>query len=70
MQNTIDNLCLSKCELIKVDVEGMELAVLESGIKTIEKLNPVLIVEDDRAQKSEELRRFIKALGYTIYLQS
>lgn len=66
--NSIDNLSQQRLDLIKIDVEGMELAVLEGGAKTIEKLSPMLIVEDDRQQKSEELRDYIRALGYTMYM--
>ena len=67
MLNSIDNLGLLKCDLIKIDVEGMELSVLEGALQTIEKLKPMLIVEDDRKQKSTDLRNFIKSKGYTIY---
>lgn len=66
--NTIDNLNLQKCSLIKIDVEGMELPVLEGAIKTIEKFSPILIVEDDRQQKSEALREFIHSKGYKMYV--
>lgn len=66
--STIDSLGLQRCDLIKVDVEGMELSVLEGGIKTIEKYSPLLIVEDDRLAKSEPLRAFIKEQGYKTYL--
>lgn len=66
--NTIDNLGLQRCDLIKIDVEGMELAVLEGAAKTIEKFNPILIVEDDRQQKSEALREFIRSKGYKMYV--
>jgi len=66
--NTIDNLNLPRCDLIKADVEGMELPVLEGATKTIDALNPYLIVEDDREEKSEALRKFIKSKGYRMYL--
>jgi FkbM family methyltransferase len=66
--NTIDNIGLQKCNLIKIDVEGMESFVLEGAKQTIEKLSPYLIVEDDRTQKSSELRELIKSMGYQMYM--
>jgi len=42
---TIDDLGLNRADLIKLDVEGMELEVLEGAIKTIEKFRPVLHIE-------------------------
>lgn len=68
--NTIDNLVLNKCELIKIDVEGMELSVLEGAAKTINRLSPILIVEDDRQHKSTDLRAFLRDNGYTMYLHA
>lgn len=68
--NTLDNLGLSRCDLVKIDVEGMELSVLEGGVKTLENYSPHLIVEDDREDKSAALRKFIRDMGYTIYSHS
>lgn len=66
--NTIDNLNMKTIDLIKIDVEGMELPVLEGGDKTIETFAPHLIVEDDRPDKSEALRNFIRSKGYKMFL--
>jgi FkbM family methyltransferase len=63
---TIDDLHLEKCSFIKIDVEGMEKNVLMGCTKTIKRLHPILYVEDDRTNRSEELREFIKNLGYKI----
>lgn len=66
--NTIDSVNLQRCDVIKIDVEGMELAVLEGASNTIDKLSPHLVVEDDRPGKSEALRAFLRSKGYTLYL--
>jgi len=64
---TLDGLDLPACRLVKIDVEGMELNVLKGAVKTIERLQPMLYVENDRVEKSAELMRFIEGLGYEIY---
>jgi FkbM family methyltransferase len=64
---TIDSLNLARCGLIKVDVEGMERAVLEGAAKTIARCLPLLYVENDRRDKAAELVRTIDAFGYAMY---
>jgi FkbM family methyltransferase len=44
---TIDDLKLTRCNLIKVDVEGMEIDVLAGAAATIERFRPVLFVENN-----------------------
>ena len=63
----IDDLRLSRLKLLKVDVEGMELSVLQGAAETIRALRPVLYVENDRPQQSPALVKFIDALGYDAY---
>jgi FkbM family methyltransferase len=63
---TIDSLALERCSFIKIDVEGMERLVLIGGEETIKKFKPTLYVEDDREDKSKDLRTYIKSLGYNI----
>jgi len=65
--NTLDNIGVDKCDFIKIDVEGMEKAVIEGAINKINKFKPILYVEDDRTEKSQELREYIKSLDYKIY---
>lgn len=63
----IDCLPLTRCDFIKVDVEGMEAAVLQGGAATIQKYKPLLYVEVDRDELNQELCATIDALGYTAY---
>lgn len=62
---TVDSLLLSKVDLIKIDVEGMELSVLEGAINTITKHKPILFVE---FLKSDAIRLYntLQSFGYTI----
>src|SRR5438132_1688516 len=63
----IDDLGLKRCNLIKVDVEGMEKEVLRGAAATIGQCKPILYVEDDRPDKSAELRKLIHDLDYVLY---
>ncbi len=38
----LDELEIESCRLLKIDVEGMELSVLEGGTRMIEKCKPVI----------------------------
>jgi FkbM family methyltransferase len=63
----IDDLGLTACDLIKVDVEGMEREVLAGASETIRRFRPLLYVEDDRQEKSAALRSLLSSLGYDFY---
>lgn len=64
---TIDSLEMPRCDLIKVDVEGMELAVLRGAAQTIERFHPILYVENDRVESSPALVGHLMASGYRLY---
>lgn len=64
---TIDALKVGKCNLIKIDVEGMECAVLQGASETLTHHKPVLYVENDRPRHSAELVRSLHDFGYTMY---
>lgn len=64
---TIDNFKLEKCNLIKIDVEGMEADVLKGATKTITKYKPILFVENNTEKHSKNIIRCIEKLGYIAY---
>src|SRR5262249_8759736 len=64
---TIDSLNLTGCDLIKADVEGMELDVLRGAARTIETYRPLLYVENERPELSRALLSHLLALGYVAY---
>jgi FkbM family methyltransferase len=65
---TLDD-CLGgqPCALIKIDVEGMEEAVIRGGMGVITKQRPMLYVENDRVEKSQALTALLLELGYRIW---
>ena len=52
---TLDSLGLSRLRLLKVDVEGMEFEVVTGARATIQRLQPALYIENDRADRSQLL---------------
>ena len=67
---TIDSLGMKKLDLIKADVEGMELQVLKGALRTIGQFRPLLYLEANHAADRTELYRFVSDLGYRIYLHT
>ena len=61
---TIDALGLARADLIKIDVEGMEVEVLAGAAATIRRCRPVLYVENDRAERSRQLITALLDLDY------
>jgi FkbM family methyltransferase len=53
--------------LIKIDVEGMELEVLRGARVILERWRPVLYVENDRVERSEELIGWLMERAYRLW---
>jgi FkbM family methyltransferase len=49
---TVDSFALDRIDLIKIDVEGMELDVLEGAAQSVMRCHPVLLVEAIKADKA------------------
>ena len=64
---TLDSLGLTGCRLLKVDVEGMELEVLQGADNVIRTFLPALYVENDRKDKTDALTAHIASLGYDMF---
>ncbi|TYT75305.1 FkbM family methyltransferase [Desulfobotulus mexicanus] len=58
---------LPKPAFIKIDVEGMEAAVISGLRKLISVTPPLLYVENDRVEYSAELIELLWELGYSLY---
>jgi len=63
---TLDRFRFERVDLLKVDVEGMELQVLNGAAATIRRCRPVMFVEFIKVDR-EALRQRLNANGYIIY---
>ena len=61
----LDALQLARVDLIKIDVEGMELEALEGARKLIEKHCPIVLVEAIKTGR-DPLRLWLEARGYKV----
>jgi FkbM family methyltransferase len=52
---TLDSLGLAACALIKLDLEGMEIEALQGGAALVDRLRPLLYVENDREAQAQVL---------------
>jgi Methyltransferase FkbM domain len=61
----LDEFGLPRVDLIKIDVEGMELEVLDGVAKTVERCHPIMLIEKIKADATQ-LRQWLEARGYVV----
>jgi hypothetical protein len=65
---TLDSFAFSEVDLIKIDVDGHELEVLQGGLETLKRQSPTLLIEVEQSHHPAsgigEIFDFILALGY------
>lgn len=61
---------INNVNLLKIDVEGMDMDVLIGGEETIRKKHPFIFIEhsDNRKSIFEEIKKFLKNYGYSFDL--
>lgn len=64
---TIDSLNLSALHLIKIDVQGEELDVLNGATETIKRTRPFLYVEAESKEESEKVIEFFNDNDYSYF---
>ncbi|MGO8950813.1 MAG: FkbM family methyltransferase [Ktedonobacterales bacterium] len=64
----IDNLRLEKCDLMKLDLEGMEPNALIGASITIEKHHPILYVECNSIENGWMVVNILRPYGYQFWL--
>jgi len=71
-QKRLDDLNLDEVDYLKIDVEGHELKVLKGAIATIEKCNPVIVIEENGSQElynkgeKEDALNYLQTLNYRV----
>ena len=63
----LDEIGFPRVDLLKIDVEGMELEVLAGAEKLIDRHRPYIYVENDRSEKSVALITWLQERGYELY---
>jgi FkbM family methyltransferase len=63
---SLDSIGLNRCDLIKIDVEGMELSVLEGASDLINRYHPIIHAEMVKSDK-EALRSKLTSSGYQVF---
>ena len=63
----LDKMELSACDLIKIDVEGMELDVLSGGIGLLQRFKPVIYFEQRSEHNFSQLFHLLKRMGYRLF---
>jgi FkbM family methyltransferase len=64
---TIDSLELPRCKLIKIDVDGHELQVLNGAVETIKRCRPVIYIENEIDDKREAMVAWFIDHGYRCF---
>ena len=59
---TIDSMQLDRCDFVKLDIQGMEMAALVGMKATLERLHPFVFLENDTGDAETFL--FLRDLGY------
>jgi FkbM family methyltransferase len=65
----LDDIHIPACRLLKADVEGMEMAVLEGARELVKKHRPVLHLEANHEPEAYALRDWLEPLGYRCFMQ-
>jgi FkbM family methyltransferase len=61
----LDEFGLPRVDLIKIDVEGMELEALEGASEMIDRSHPIMLIEKIKADAGK-LRQWLESRGYAI----
>jgi hypothetical protein len=61
----LDEFNLPRCDLIKIDVEGMDMEVLAGAARLIERNHPIMLIEKIKADASV-LRMWLESRSYTV----
>jgi hypothetical protein len=65
---TLDSFDFENVDYIKIDVEGFEKKVLLGGARTIERCNPVIVIEQNHVvlegEEQYSAKEYLEGIGY------
>jgi hypothetical protein len=65
---TLDGFDFQDVDYIKIDVEGFEKKVLLGGVRTIERCNPVIVIEQNHVvlegEEQYSAKEYLESIGY------
>nr|WP_321236356.1 FkbM family methyltransferase [uncultured Psychroserpens sp.] len=67
LENFVNSKSITEIGLIKIDTEGTEIDILESGKSIIEKFSPIVICETLFNTIEDDLEDYFKSLNYEFY---
>lgn len=63
---TLESLALKRLDLLKIDIEGMEMQALDGASDMIEKTRPIVVIEVIKSDKAE-IESYLGSMGYTLF---
>ncbi len=63
----LDELYLPRCELVKIDAEGMELEVMFGATRTIERFRPIIYFEQTTERNFSQTFEFLRDISYDAF---
>ncbi len=67
LDNIVRDLKLNRVDLLKVDVEGADVEVIEGAIKTIKRFRPKIIIEISGEEHLRKISKILNSQNYTSY---
>jgi FkbM family methyltransferase len=64
---SVDGLSLERVDLLKADVEGFEIEVLQGAVRTLERCRPAVYVEINTHEIRNDAVRLLESLGYACW---
>ncbi len=64
---SLDEFGLEKCDLIKVDAEGMDSDIIQGAKDLIKRCQPYISMEANYTKEGKEVLKLLRDLGYEIY---
>ena len=64
---TVDSMGLTWLNLLKIDVDGQELEILQGAEETIARYRPLIYVENDKPESYPDLLPWLQRHGYRLY---